>query len=86
MENDRFVGGGNLPAWANKAARDCPEADFEAFMRKLDESGKRKNAEGQARYREEQRRKGRIGRLMYLTEDEFNKIKRYIETLRAESS
>lgn len=55
-------------------------------MRKLDESGKRKNAEGQARYREEQRRKGRIGRLMYLTEDEFNKIKRYIETLRAESS
>jgi hypothetical protein len=44
---------------------------------------KRQNAEGQARHREAQKKLGRRGRLIYLTEDEFSRVKRLIEDMRA---
>jgi hypothetical protein len=41
------------------------------------------NADAQSRYREEQRKLGRRGRLIYLTDDEFSRVKRMVEDMRA---
>jgi len=51
--------------------------------RENSEANRMANAEAQARHREEQRKLGRRGRLIYLTDDEFSRVKRLIEDMRA---
>jgi len=78
----------NPTDWLRRAAESCPPEDYEAFMGKLnaDKREAAANAVRQSRYRDEQRKLGRMGQKIYLTEDEFSQVKRFIEELRAKDA
>ena len=72
--------------WLRRAAESCPSEDYEAFMGTLNADQRQANAVRQSRYREEQRKLGRVSRKLYLTEDEFGEVKRFVERLRAKGA